>query len=101
MSEFPALKAMAFPYTLFSFFLGEFFNSDGIDIHGVWIDFGALVVSMVFLNRVGVVGFLGSNCICSFPLGFEVDGTRVPFIDCGGHSVHAIDLFHEGSRDTS
>ena len=24
-----------------------------------------------------------------------------PFIDCGGYSVHTIDSFHEGSRDTS
>ena len=57
MSGFSALKAAALPDALFPFFFGEFFNADGVDIHGIWIDFGGLVVGVVFLNRVGIVGF--------------------------------------------
>ena len=57
MSGFPAPKASAFLDAFFSFFFGEFFNADGVDIHGVWINFRALVVGMVSLNGVGVVGF--------------------------------------------
>ena len=58
MSEFSASKASSFLDAFLSFFFGEFFNADGIDIHGVWIDLWALVVGVVSLNRVGVVGFL-------------------------------------------
>ena len=57
MSGFPAPKALAFLDAFFPFFLGEFFNADRVDIHSVWIDFGGLVVSVVFLNGVRVVGF--------------------------------------------
>ena len=101
VSWFSASKALAFLDAFFSFFLGELFNVDGVDIHDIWINFWALMIGVIPLNRVWVVGFLGSNDICSVPLGFEVDGTSVPFIDFGGHSVHAIDSFHEGSRDSS
>ena len=58
MSGFPASKASALPDAFFPFFFGEFFNADRVDIHGVWIDFWVLVVSVVSLNRVRVVGFL-------------------------------------------
>ena len=58
MSTFPASKASAFFDAFLLFFFGEFFNADGVDIHGIWIDFGVLVVSVVPLNRIGVVGFL-------------------------------------------
>ena len=58
MSGFPALKASSFFDALFPFFFGEFFNADGVDVHGVWIDLWVLVVSVVPLNRVRVVGFL-------------------------------------------
>ena len=57
MSGFSASKASFFLDTFFPFFLGEFFNADGIDVHGIWIDFGAWVVGVVSLDRVGVVGF--------------------------------------------
>ena len=58
MSGFSALKAAALPDALFPFFFGEFFNADGVDVHGIWINLGALVVGVVSLNGVGVVGFL-------------------------------------------
>ena len=58
MSEFPASEASSFLDALLSFFFGEFFNADGVDVHGVWIDFWALVVGMVSLDWVGVIGFL-------------------------------------------
>ena len=101
MSGFSALKVSAFSNTFFPFFLGEFFNVNGVDIHGIWIDFGALVVGVVSLDWVWVVGFLGSDGICSVPLGLEVDGMSIPFINLGGYSIHTVDSFHEGSGDTS
>ena len=58
MSEFSASKALPFLDAFFLFFLGKFFNVDGINIHGVWVDFWGLVVSVVSLDWVGVVGFL-------------------------------------------
>ena len=30
-----------------------------------------------------------------------MDGSGVPFIDRGGDSVHPVDSFHEGGRDSS
>ena len=58
MSGFSALKASSFLDAFLSFFFGEFFNADGVDVHGIWIDFCALVVGVVSLDWVGVVGFL-------------------------------------------
>ena len=101
MSRFSASKASSFLDAFSPFFFGEFFNADGVDVHGIWINFWALVVNVVSLDRVGVVGFLRSDGICSIPLGFEVDSSNVPIIDCGGDSVHSIDSFHEGGRDSS
>ena len=57
MSGFPAPKALAFLDAFFPFFFGKFFNADGVNVHGIWIDFGVLVVGVVSLNRVGVIGF--------------------------------------------
>ena len=97
MSRFPASKAVAFLDALLSFFLGESFNSDGVDIHGIWVRLGGLVVS---LNGVGVVGFFVGNGIGSVPLGFKVDGSGVPVFDLGRDRVHAIDSFHERGWDS-
>ena len=58
MSGFPASKASSFLDAFLPFFFGKFFNADGVDIHGVLIDFWTLVVSVVSLDWVGVVGFL-------------------------------------------
>ena len=58
VSRFPASKASSFPHTFFSFFFGEFFNADRVDVHGVWISFWCLVVGVVSLDWVGIVGFL-------------------------------------------
>ena len=58
MSEFPASEASSFPDAFLPFFFGKFFNADGVDVHGIWIDFQGLVVSVVSLDWVGVVGFL-------------------------------------------
>ena len=57
MSGFSALKASAFLDAFFPFFFGKFFNADGVNVHGVQVDFWALVVSVVPLDWVGVVGF--------------------------------------------
>ena len=58
MSELSASKASSFLDALFPFFFGKFFDADGVNVHGVWIDFWALVVNVVPLDWVGVVGFL-------------------------------------------
>ena len=58
MSRFSASEASAFFDAFLPFFFGEFFYVDGVDVHGVWIDFWTLVAGVVSLNRVGVVGFL-------------------------------------------
>ena len=58
MSGFPASKASSFLDAFFPLFFGEFFNADGVDVHGIWIDFRALVVDVISLDRIGVVGFL-------------------------------------------
>ena len=58
MPGFPASKASSFPDAFFPFFFGQFFYADGVDVHGVWVDFWGLVVGVVSLNWVGVVGFL-------------------------------------------
>ena len=57
VSGFSASKASSFLDALFPFFFGKFFNANGVDIHGVWINLQGLVVSVVSLDRVGVVGF--------------------------------------------
>ena len=57
MSGFSASKASAFLDAFFPFFFGKFFNADRVDVHGVWIDVGVLVVGVVSLSWVGVVGF--------------------------------------------
>ena len=54
----PASKASSFLDAFFPFFFGKFFNVNGVDVHGVWINFWALVVNVVSLDWVGVVGFL-------------------------------------------
>ena len=52
---------------------------DGVDIHGIWINLGALVSrDVVLLNGVGVVGLFVGNDISSFPLGFKVDCVDEP-----------------------
>ena len=58
MSGFSASKASSFLDASLPFFFGEFFNADGVDVHGVWIDLWTLVVGVVSLDWVGVVGFL-------------------------------------------
>ena len=98
---FSASEAVAFFDASLSFFLGEFFNPDGVNVHGIWVNFGGLVVGVVSLSWVGVVRFSRSDGICSVPLGFKVDSLGVPLIDCGGYSVHAIDSLHERGRDSS
>ena len=56
VSGFSALEASSFLDAFFSLFFGKFFNANGVDVHGVWIDFWALVVGVVSLDWVGVVG---------------------------------------------
>ena len=58
MSGFSASKASSFLDAFLFFFFGEFFNADGVDVHGVWIEFWVLVVGVVSLDGVGVIGFL-------------------------------------------
>ena len=52
-----ASEALAFLDAFFPFFFGKFFNADGVNVHGIWIDFGVLVVGVASLDRVGIIGF--------------------------------------------
>ena len=101
MSGFPAPEALALLDALFPFFFGEFFNTDRVDIHSIWIGFWTLVVSRVSLNWVRVVGFLRSDGIRSVPLGFEVDSPSVPFINRSRYSICTIYSLHERGGDSS
>ena len=58
MSGFSASEASSFPDAFFPFFFGEFFYADGVNIHGIWVDFWTLVAGVVSLDGVGIVGFL-------------------------------------------
>ena len=102
-SGFSASKAMAFPDAFFPFFLGEFFNVDGVDIHSIWINFwlGVVILIVVLSCGVMVVRVSVGNSVCCIPLGFEVHGMRVPVFKCGGNSVCGIESFHERDWDSS
>ena len=58
MYGFSASEASSFLDAFFPFFFGKFVYANGVNIHGIWIDFWALVVGVVSLDWVGVVGFL-------------------------------------------
>ena len=89
--------------TSLPFFGGEFFNSDGVYIHGIGVSFflGVIVVVSVVLEREEwVVPSLG-GFVGSFPDLFEVEGLLVPFFHGGWDSVHGVDPSHKLGRDSS
>ena len=73
VSWFATFEAKVIIKTSLSFFRGKFFNSDGINIHGVWVSFllGVVVVSIILKRDEWVVPPF-CNFIGSFPDLFEV-----------------------------
>ena len=97
MSRFSASKAAPFLEASFPFFLGEFFNLDCIDIHGIWVNFQCwLSLSVGLLCGIRGVDYSLSDGVGLFPLCFEIDGPCVPVINFCGNHIHSIDSFHKG-----
>ena len=90
MSRFVTFEAEVVFKTPLPFFWGEFFNSDGIYIHGVGVSFllGVVVIVLVILKREKwVVSSLG-NFVGPFSDMFEVEYLLVPLFHGGGDCVH-------------
>ena len=102
VSWFATFGAKVILKTLLSFFGGEFFNLDGINIHGVGISFflGMVVVSVVLEGNEQVVSSFG-NFIGSFPNLFEMEGLLVPFFHGSWDVVHGVDPSHKLGGDSS
>ena len=102
VSWFATFGAKVILKTLLSFFGGEFFNSDGINIHGVWVSFllGVVVIPVFLEGNERVVSSLG-NFIGSFPNLFEMEGLLVPFFHGSWDVVHGVDPSHKLGRDSS
>ena len=73
VSWFATFDAKVILKTPLSFFRGEFLDSDGINIHGVWVSFllVMVVVSIVLERDEQIVSSLG-NLIGSLPDLLEV-----------------------------
>ena len=103
VSGFAAFEAKVVVKTPLSFLGGEFFDSDGINIHGVWVTFFlgmVVVVSIVLEGEERVVSSL-SNLIGSFPNLLEVKSLLVPLLHGGWDGVHGVDPSHKLGRDSS
>ena len=74
MSGFATFEAKVVVKTSLSFFQGEFFDLDGIHIHGVRVSLflSVVVVTSVILEREERVVSSFGNFIGSFPDMFEV-----------------------------
>ena len=103
MSGFVAFEAKVVLETPLSFFRGEFFDSDGINIHGIGISFllGMVVVVSIILERNEWVVPSFGNFVGPFPDLFEMEGLLVPFFHGGWYDVHGIDPSHKLGRDSS
>ena len=102
MSRFVTFEAKVILKTPLSFIRGEFFNLDGINIHGVWVLFllGMVVISIVLERNKWVAPSLG-DFVGPFPSLFEMEGLLVLFFHGGWDVVHGIDPSHKLGRDSS
>ena len=102
MSWFTTFEAKVVLKTPLPFFRGEFLDSDGIDIHGIWVLFflGVVVIPAVLEGNKWVISPLG-NFICPFPNLFEMKGLLVPFLHGGWDNVHGVNSSHKLGRDSS
>ena len=102
MSGFATFEAKVVIKTPLSFLRGEFFNSDGVNIHGIGVLFLlVMVVVPVVLERDEQVVPSFCNLIGSFPDLFEVESLLVPFFHGGQDNVHGVDPSHKLGGDSS
>ena len=102
MSRFTTLEAKVVLETPLSFFGGEFLDSDGIDIHGIWVSFllGMVVIPVVLEGNKWVISSFG-DFVGPFPNLFGMEGLLVPFLHGGWDNVHGVDSSHKLGRDSS
>ena len=79
------------------FFWCEFFDMDGVYIHGIGVFFGCMflvvVVSVILKGEEWVASSFG-DLVGLFPDMFEVECLQVPFFYSVRDSVHGINSFH-------
>ena len=97
-----AFEAKVVLKTSLSFFGGEFLDSDGIDIHGIWVLFflGVVVIPVVLEGNEWVISPF-CNFIGSFPNLFEMKGLLVPLFHGGWDDVHGVNSSHKLGRNSS
>ena len=102
MSRFTTLEAKVVLETPLSFFGGEFLDSDGINIHGIWVSFllGMVVIPVVLEGNKWVISSFG-DFVGPFPNLFEMEGLLVLFFHGGWDVVHGVDPSHKLGRDSS
>ena len=102
VSGFATFETEVILKTPLSFLRGEFLDSDGINIHGVWVLFflGMVVASVILERDERVVPSFG-DLIGSFPDLFEVQGLLVPFLHGGWDNVHGVNSSHKLGGDPS
>ena len=102
MSRFTAFEAKVVLKTPLSFLRGEFLNSDGIDIHGIWVSFflGVVVIPVVLEGNEWVISPFG-DFVGSFPNLFEMKGLLVPFFHGGWDDVHGVNSSHQLGGNSS
>ena len=102
MSWFTTFEAKVVLETPLSFLGGEFLDSDGIDIHGIWVLFllDVVVIPVVLEGNEWVISSFG-DFVGSFPNLFEMKGLLVPFLHGGWDDVHGVNPSHELGGDSS
>ena len=97
-----AFEAKVVLKTSLSFLGGEFLDSDGIDIHGIWVSFflGVVVIPVVLEGNEWVISPLG-DFVGSFPNLFEMKGLLVPFFHGGWDDVHGVNSSHQLGGNSS
>ena len=86
---------------MLSFIRSEFRYFDDIDVHGVGVtSLGGGGRGEGVVHEVGRFLVAAEDLFHSFPLGLEMDGAVVPFINGGRDSVHGHDSFHEWGGNT-
>ena len=96
MSWSTTFEAKVVLKTSLPFFVGEFFDSDGVDIHGIWVFFllVVVVIPVVLEGNEWVVSSLG-DFVGPFPNLFEMKGLLVPFFHGGWDDVHGVNSSHK------
>ena len=102
MSRFTTFEAKVVLEAPLSFLRGEFLDSDGIDIHGIWVSFllGVVVIPVFLEGNEWVISSFG-DFVGPLPNLFKMKGLLVPFLYGGWDDVHGVNPPHELGRDSS